>query len=132
SSVVVTPIRNEEGSLVGFSKITRDVSDRKALLDKIQQHSRELEVRIKEREQTNAELEAFSYSVSHDLRAPLRAIEGFSDIILEDFRDKIPGEAKEFLGQIVASTARMNRLVRDLLDYSRIATLELEATPVNV
>jgi len=132
SSVLVTPIRNEDKELIGFSKITRDITDRKILLDKIQQHAQDLETKVKEQEEMNAELEAFSYSVSHDLRAPLRAIEGFSDIILQDFRDKIPGEAKEFLGQIVASTARMNRLVRDLLDYSRIATLELEATPVNV
>jgi PAS domain S-box-containing protein len=132
SSVVVTPIRDDRGDLIGFSKITRDVTDRKILLDTIQQHARELEGKIKEQQQMNAELEAFSYSVSHDLRAPLRAIEGFTDIILSDFEDKLPAEAKEYLRQIVASTVRMNRLVRDLLDYSRLARIELEAAPVNV
>jgi signal transduction histidine kinase len=132
SSVVVTPIRDEEGALIGFSKITRDVTDRKILLDKIQQHSRELEIRIKEQEQTNAELEAFSYSVSHDLRAPIRAIEGFTDMILEEFAQELPPEVKENLQQIVISTTRMNRLVRDLLDYSRLSRLELQIAPINV
>src|SRR5256885_3611906 len=85
SSVVVTPLRDESGRLLGFSKITRDVTDRKILLDKIQQHAEELELRIAETQQVNSELEAFSYSVSHDLRAPLRTIEGFTDIVLTDF-----------------------------------------------
>ena len=132
SSVVVTPIRDEGGELIGFSKITRDVSDRKAMLDQIQRHSQELEARVKEREQTNAELEAFSYSVSHDLRAPLRAIEGFSDIIMEEYAGKLPPEVKEHLQQIVAAAARMNRLVQDLLNYSRLSRIELQAVPVNV
>ena len=132
SSVVVAPIRDEGGELIGFSKITRDVSDRKAMLDQIQRHSQELEMRVKEREQTNAELEAFSYSVSHDLRAPLRAIEGFSAIIMEEFAGELPAEAKEYLQQIVASAARMNRLVQDLLNYSRLSRIELQAVPVNV
>ena len=132
SSVVVTPIRDNAGDLIGFSKITRDVTDRKILLEQIQQHARELEIKIREQQQMNAELEAFSYSVSHDLRAPLRAIEGFSDIILTDYGEKLPAEAKDYLQQIVASTVRMNRLVRDLLDYSRLARIELESAPVNV
>jgi PAS domain S-box-containing protein len=132
SSVVVTPIRNEEGTLIGFSKITRDVSDRKALLDKIQQHSEELELRIRQQEQTNSELEAFSYSVSHDLRAPLRAIDGFSNIILEEFGENLPEQAKDYLHEVITAAGRMNRLVQDLLDYSRLARIDLEAAPVNV
>ena len=132
SSVVVTSIRDEAGTLVGFSKITRDVTDRKNLLDQLQQHSRELELRIKEREQTNADLEAFSYSVSHDLRAPLRAIEGFTDIILQDFGVELPSEVKESLQQIIAATSRMNELVQDLLNYSRLSRIELKLESVNV
>jgi PAS domain S-box-containing protein len=132
SSIVVTPLRDEEGELVGFSKITRDVSDRKNLLDKIQEHARDLELRIKEQSQANAELEAFSYSVSHDLRAPLRAIEGFADIIFEDFGEQLPVEVKEHLEQIVNSSVRMNRLVQDLLNYSRLSRIELESVPVSV
>ena len=132
ASVVVTPLRDEKGELVGFSKITRDVTERKCLLDQIQQHAEELELRIAEREQTNAELEAFSYSVSHDLRAPLRAIEGFTDIILTDFGKELPADVTELLQQVVKSTARMNRLVQDLLNYSRLTRMEMEPAPVNV
>ena len=132
SSVVVTPLRNEAGQLLGFSKITRDVTDRKKLLDRIQQHTEELELRIAEREQTNAELEAFSYSVSHDLRAPLRAIEGFTDIVLTDFGDQIPAAAIEHLQQVVQASQRMNRLVQDLLNYSRLSRVEMDLKPVKV
>ena len=132
SSVVVTPLRDDEGRLLGFSKITRDVSDRKQLLEKIQQHAAELELRIAEREQTNAELEAFSYSVSHDLRAPLRAIEGFTDIVLTDFGEQLPQPAVEYLQQVVKAAGRMNRLVQDLLNYSRLSRLEMKMAPVKV
>ncbi|MBV9073174.1 MAG: PAS domain S-box protein, partial [Acidobacteria bacterium] len=132
SSVVVTPLRAENGELLGFSKITRDVTDRKKLLEKIQQHAEELELRIAEREQTNAELEAFSYSVSHDLRAPLRAIEGFTDIVLTDFGSQLPKPAIEYLQHVVQATGRMNRLVQDLLNYSRLSRMDMLPEPVSV
>ena len=132
SSVVVTPLYDEEGTLVGFSKITRDVTDRKELLDKIQQHADELELRIDERDQTNAELEAFSYSVSHDLRAPIRAIEGFTDIVLTDFGDQIPAEAIEHMQHIMQAAGRMNRLVQDLLNYSRLTRIDMVSVPMRL
>jgi PAS domain S-box-containing protein len=132
SSVVVTPLRDENGELLGFSKITRDISDRKRLLDKIQEHAEELEFRIAERERTNAELESFSYSVSHDLRAPLRAIEGFTDIVLTDFGNELSPPVVEHLQQVVKAAGRMNRLVQDLLDYSRLTRIELPPSRVKV
>ena len=132
SSVVVTPMRDEAGELIGYTKITRDVTDRMNLLEKIQHHADELEVRIAERERTNAELEAFSYSVSHDLRSPLRAIEGFTDIVLTDFKEQLPEQVVELLGNVVVSATRMNRLVEDLLNYSRLGRIEMEAAPVSI
>lgn len=130
SSVVVTPIRNEVGELIGFSKITRDVSDRKKLLDQIQKHAEELELRIAEREQTNAELEAFSYSVSHDLRAPIRAIEGFTQAYIEDFGDSVSPEGMKYLDEVKSAAQRMNRLVQDLLNFSRLSRIHFDLQPV--
>ena len=132
SSVVITPIRDEAGELVGFSKITRDVTDRMKLLEKIQHHAQELEIRVAERERTNAELEAFSYSVSHDLRSPLRAIEGFTDIVLTDYGSQLPEPVLGLLQNVVQSATRMNRLVEDLLNYGRLGRIEIESAPVSV
>lgn len=132
SNVVVTALRDEDGELIGFSKITRDMTEKKKLLDTIQKHAEELELRIAERDQTNAELEAFSYSVSHDLRAPLRAIQGFTNIVLEDSGDQLPGDAKENLRQVLTAVRRMNRLVEDLLTYSRIGTMDLQLSRMSV
>lgn len=130
SSVVVTPIRDGAGTLLGFTKITRDISDRRNLMEQIKQHSGELELRIAESERINADLEAFSYSVSHDLRAPLRAIEGFSDMILTDYGDQIPQPAVELLKNVMMAAGRMNALVQDLLSYGRLSRIEIE--PVSV
>jgi PAS domain S-box-containing protein len=132
SSVVVTAIRNDQGEHIGFSKITRDVTDRKLLLDQIQKHAEELELRIAEREQTNAELEAFSYSVSHDLRAPLRAIEGFTQAFIEDYGEKVPAGSLEYLREVTSAANRMNQLVQDLLSFSRLSRLHLEMLPVEI
>jgi PAS domain S-box-containing protein len=132
SSVVVTPLRDEQGNLYGFSKITRDITERKKLLDNLTYHAEELEVRIAERDQTNAELEAFSYSVSHDLRAPLRAIEGFAAALREDYGKTLDEAANEYLGLITSAAARMNQLVHDLLGYARLNRIDIVKQPIAV
>lgn len=132
ASVVVTPIRNDQGEMIGFSKITRDVTDRKNLLERIRRHAEELEIQVAEREQTNAELEAFSYSVSHDLRAPLRAIEGFTQAFIEDYGASIDAGGREYLDEVTAAAKRMNRLVQDLLNFSRLSRIQFELQPISV
>ena len=80
----------------------------------------ELEQANRELEVTNRELEAFSYSVSHDLRAPLRSIDGFSQILLEDYADELDEEGKDYLSRVRAASQRMGRLIDDLLGLSRV------------
>ncbi|OLE65482.1 MAG: hypothetical protein AUG74_12340, partial [Bacteroidetes bacterium 13_1_20CM_4_60_6] len=132
SSVVLSAIHDEEGNLLGFSKVTRDITDRKELIDQLNQHTRDLEIQVAERERANAELEAFSYSVSHDLRAPLRGIGGFSEALQEDYIHQLDPTAIGYVNEIIAAAARMNKLVEDLLDYSRLGRAELPPRPVVV
>lgn len=132
SSVVLSAIHDEGGSLVGFSKVTRDITDRKQLIDQLNQHAQDLEIQVAERERANTELEAFSYSVSHDLRAPLRAIGGFSEALKEDYIQKLDETGTGYVNEIIAASARMNKLVEDLLDYSRLGRAELPRGPVDV
>jgi PAS domain S-box-containing protein len=132
ASIVVTALRDEAGNLYGFSKVTRDMSDRKALLDQLQHHSEELELRVREREESNAELEAFAYSVSHDLRAPLRAISGFSDALREDYGERLDDQGREYLQEVSDAVARMNALVQDLLDYGRVSRISLPLESVSL
>ena len=83
-------------------------------------------------EAANKELEAFSYSVSHDLRAPLRSIDGFSQALLEDYADKLDQEGKDHLQRVRASTQRMAELIDDLLSLSRVTRREMRLEPVNL
>jgi signal transduction histidine kinase len=117
---------------VGFSKITRDMTERKQLLDQLDQRAKELELRVAERDQTNSDLEAFSYSVAHDLRAPLRAIEGFTSAVLEDFGNELPKGALSYLQRVASASERMDTLIADLLQYSRLARAEIKNSPVIV
>jgi light-regulated signal transduction histidine kinase (bacteriophytochrome) len=82
--------------------------------------------------ESNAELEAFSYSVSHDLRAPLRAIDGFSQALLEDFPSDVPEEARRYLDRIRSGTLRMGQLIEDLLNLSRVSRGALSREPVDL
>jgi signal transduction histidine kinase len=96
----------------------------------------ELEQRVRDRtlqlEATNRELEAFSYSVSHDLRAPLRGIEGFASILVEDFGSVLDETAKGHLARICAQTKKMGQLIEDLLKLSRLTRTELNLQPVDL
>lgn len=83
-------------------------------------------------ESKNRELEAFAYSVAHDLRAPLRGIDGFSQVLLEDYSDQIDDEGRSHLGQVRHSAQHMARLIDDLLALSRISRAELRLAPIDL
>jgi len=123
------PIRSQDGAIVGSVVVGRDVTQKKAIEQEILRLNDELEERVEQRtaqlEAANRELEAFTYSVSHDLRAPLRHIGGFSKILLEDFRGDLPTGAQRHLDRIVEGTRRMGILVDDLLNLGRVGRQEL-------
>lgn len=124
-SVTLSPIRSVDGEIIGVSKIARDISELKRIQLQL--------VRAKEAtEAVNRELEAFTYSVAHDLRAPLRSIDGFSQALLEDCHDKLDDEGKRYLRYVRESAQLMAQLINDLLELSRVTRSELWQQPVNL
>jgi PAS domain S-box-containing protein len=125
--------------LVNGSKVIqcniRDVTARRKAEDAVQQLNENLEQRVSERttqlEAANKELDAFSYSVSHDLRAPLRAVDGFSQAMLEDYGAQLPEEGQRYLRTIREGTHRMGALIDDLLTFSRLSRLPLQSRQVD-
>src|SRR5712691_9323657 len=115
------PLETEEDMLVSI----RDITERKRAEDKIQDLSKETERRNAELVAANKELESFSYSVSHDLRAPLRAIDGFSLALLEDCQDRLGPAEKEHLQRVRAATTQMGQLIEDMLTLARTARCEM-------
>jgi PAS domain S-box-containing protein len=125
ANVIITALHDEHGQLIGFSKITRDLTERKRAEEQVLALNRELELRNMELVAVNKELESFSYSVSHDLRAPLRAIDGFSAAVLEDCRDKLDAQARADLERVRAASVRMGELIDNLLKLARTARREM-------
>jgi signal transduction histidine kinase len=103
-----------------------------ALIQRIMDRTAELEAANRELAAANNELEAFGYSVSHDLRSPLRAIGGFSRIVLEDFARELPDEAREHLEAVLANVQRMDQLIEDLLRFSHLGKQPLARQTVNM
>lgn len=98
--------------------------------------AREMEARVQERtaelEQSQADLEAFSSSVSHDLRAPLRAVEGFGQALLEDYGDRLDATGRDYAQRLVGAAQNMDALIRDLLAYSRLSRAEMPVVVVSL
>ena len=120
------------GSVVTFI----DISERKQVEAKLEQYRVELEQRVEARTAAlltaNQELESFSYSVSHDLRAPLRAIDGFSRILMEDHAQQFDSDARHYFERIRAAVQRMGILIDDLLQLSRVGRNEMQITKVDL
>lgn len=128
--VSLSPLETGEGTLI--SSAIRDVTDRRRADEDIQRLNAELNRKVAEVTAVNTELETFSYSVSHDLRAPLRHIDGFARILQEEHARELSGDGLRHLERILSAVTHMGHLVDDLLALARIGRKELERRRVNL
>jgi PAS domain S-box-containing protein len=132
ADVVITSVYSAAGELRGFTELTRDITERRQAEEKMRELNASLQQHVAQLEISNKELEAFSYSVAHDLRAPLRGIDGFSVALSEEYAANLDECAKGYLGRIRAAAQRMGQLIDDLLKLSRITRSEMRHEVVDL
>ncbi len=134
--VRILPIVSAEGAVTHFLAVREDVTERKRIEEELFELNRSLEQRVAQRtaelKDVNAELESFSYSVSHDLRAPLRAIDGYSKIISEQCAEKLNPDELRLLERVRVNTQRMAQLIDDLLNLARVARAVIRQQDVDL
>ncbi len=132
----VFPLKDSSGKIVRWFGTNTDVSQMREAEERIRLLNASLEERVAKRtadlEAANKELEAFSYSVSHDLRAPLRGVDSFSRILIEDYAAKLDDEGKRLLSIVRGEAQRMGLLIDDLLSFSRMGRQELQVVECDV
>lgn len=156
-SVSKAPLRSHEGQIVGICGVAVDVTALKRAESQVRELVTTLEKRVDERtealraantrlvdvngqlqeangqlQEANGQLEAFSYTVAHDLRAPLRGIQGFADAVMEDYADKLDAAGQDFLQRISNAAGRMEHLIDDLLRFSRLSRTDFALGPVDL
>ncbi|WP_316219326.1 PAS domain S-box protein [Bradyrhizobium sp. SZCCHNR2026] len=142
-SLTMSPVKDDAGHIIGASAIERDVTELKQAEEELRKERQHLEEVVAMRtaelttanddlEATNRELEAFAYSVSHDLRVPLRAIDGFSRILLEDYSGKLDAEGQRVLNVVRDNAIKMARLIDDILAFSRAGRSEIAPARIDM
>ena len=130
------PIRDAKGDVLGVVLVFHDATAIRQTQTALQEHSEELERAVSERtvnlQQAVNQLETFSYTVSHDLRSPLRAMQGFAHLVLEEYGDKLDDTGREYLTRIKNAAERLDRLIQDLLSYTRIAKSDAPLTNLDL
>jgi signal transduction histidine kinase len=136
ASGFLVALRDNAGALLGFAKIMQDLTERKVAEEKVRMINAELEERVRDRteqlDETNQQMQTFVYSVAHDLRAPLRAMQGFAAALLEDYAPRLDRQGQDFLERIATSATRLDHLMEDLLTYSRLNRRRFHFTPVDL
>ncbi len=136
ASFVITALRDEHGKLTGFSTIARDITKRKQAEDEIHRLNAALETQVQERtaelQAAYQEMETFSYSISHDLRAPLIHIAGFVEMLRSDLEPNLDEKSRRHLQTICDSSEHMGRMIADLLAFSRIGRAEMHKVRVSL
>jgi PAS domain S-box-containing protein len=134
--LAIEPLRNSQAQVVGITNIMVDITKRKLAEERILDLNATLERRVRDRtaklKAAIREQEAFSYTVSHDLRAPLRHINSFSTLLVNDFGDAIPDEARSFLERIKSTATKMGSMIDHLLELSRISRAKLQRESVDL
>jgi PAS domain S-box-containing protein len=131
-STTKLPLRDSKGQTIGIFGISHDITERKRAEQSIRQLNADLEKQALLLQAANKELEAFSYSVSHDLRAPLRAIDGYTRILVEDYETILNDEGKRICGVISREARRMGQLIDDLLAFSRLGRKEMYSSKIEM
>jgi PAS domain S-box-containing protein len=135
-SVVALAHCDAQGQAEYFSVTLHDLTRHKAILREIEALNNELEARVRTRTQeleyANRNLESFAYSVSHDLKAPLRGIAGYSRLLASDYRDSLPDDAREYVDLIAVASQRMDQMIEDILAYSRVQMRPLKPVRTEV
>jgi PAS domain S-box-containing protein len=124
-SIVITALHDVDNNIVGFSKVTRDLTERKLAEDKIRQYANELEFQ-------NKELEQFAYAAAHDMKEPLRKIRFYTNLVNDNSGHTLPEKESEYLRRSISAAGRMQILIDDLLTYSKTSTLEQEYKKVDL
>jgi len=132
----IVPFVNKQGEPYQYVGIQTDITERKQATHELKEYQEHLEEKVEERTHklqiANSELESFCYSVSHDLRAPLRSIDGFSQALLEDYSANLDEQACNYLNRVCASSQRMGELIDDLLKLSKVVRSDMRASNVNL
>jgi PAS domain S-box-containing protein len=132
----IVPLMGADGRPQNYMAIRTDISAVKQAEEEIRQLNVSLERRVLERTTelatANKELESFSYSVSHDLRAPLRTIDGFSQVLLEDYADKLDDQGKDYLKRVRSATQRMGHLIDDMITLSRVTRADMRRETIDL
>ena len=135
-SLSYAPMHDQNARVVGVMVIAEDIARRKAAEDELRRVNAEFDERVRERmlslAETNTELEAFAYSVAHDLRGPLRAMDGFCEALGEDYDDRLDDTGRDYLHRIRRASQHMARLIDDLLSLSRLTRGEIRREPCDL